>query len=152
MRHRLGGVLPISVLVWAGVCLGGNLIAAPAKFTVPALDLGLALQVGRAQFHWLGYAEVALAALALFAAFVVRRDLCALLSLAVAVFALQRLGLMPLLAARTDAILAGAPRSAGSYHLLFVGLELLKTSLLLVVGYLGMTHSNRPLPLPKGLS
>ena len=44
-------------LLWAGLSLGGNLIAAPAKFQVSDLGLALALQVGRAQFTWLGYAE-----------------------------------------------------------------------------------------------
>ena len=43
--------------VWAGLSLGGNLIAAPAKFQVADLPLPIALQVGRAQFTWLGNAE-----------------------------------------------------------------------------------------------
>ena len=37
--------LPVLMLVWAGVTIGGSLIAAPAKFGAPSLDLRMALEV-----------------------------------------------------------------------------------------------------------
>ena len=41
-------------LVWAGVAIGGSLIATPAKFQAPSLSMTTALEVGRAQFFWVG--------------------------------------------------------------------------------------------------
>ena len=68
-RAAIAAAVP--ALVWAGVTIGGSLIAAPAKFGAPSLDLPTALEVGRAQFFWVGIAEGALCA-ALVGAFVFR--------------------------------------------------------------------------------
>ena len=52
--------ISIPALVWAGVVIGGSLIAAPAKFRVPSLTSTTALEVGRAQFSWIGVSEAAM--------------------------------------------------------------------------------------------
>ena len=57
-------------LLWAGVSLGGNLVAAPAKFQVAALEMPVALQVGRAQFTWIAYIEWAIPAAVLAASLI----------------------------------------------------------------------------------
>lgn len=51
-------------LVWAGVSLGGNMVAATAKFQADMVSRADLLRVGQAQFGWLGYTEaIALAAM-----------------------------------------------------------------------------------------
>ncbi len=49
--------------LWAGVVLGGSLIVAPAKFQVPSLTIPQLLEVGQAQFYWVGNAEIIFAVL-----------------------------------------------------------------------------------------
>ena len=108
-------LVPVLALVWAGVTIGGSLIAAPAKFGAPSLDLPTALEVGRAQFFWVGIAEGALCA-ALVGAFVFRPPVARWwLAAPVLVFALQQLVLMPLLDARTLRTISG--ESVGESHL-----------------------------------
>ena len=53
-QHRLWAG---TAALWARISVSGNLIAATVKFQVDALDLSIALQVGRAQFLWISYAE-----------------------------------------------------------------------------------------------
>ena len=53
--------LPVAPpLLWAGVSLGGNLVAAPEKYQVAAHELPIAQQVGPAQVTWIAYIEWAI--------------------------------------------------------------------------------------------
>ena len=127
-------LLPVLVLVWAGVAIGGSLIAAPAKFGAPSLDLPTALEVGREQFFWVGVAEGAACA-ALIGALVFRAAGAVWWMWApVAVFAVQRLLLMPLLDARTLRSIAGETVPESRLHLVFVVLEFLKVAALVAAG------------------
>ena len=123
-------VTAILALIWAGVSLGGNLIAAPAKFTVEALTLPVALQVGRAQFGWIGYAEwLLLAAIAVSAVW--HKRLPALpLALAIGLFIGQYFAIQPALQAQSDVVIAGGTQPASSLHLVYVMAELAKFVLL----------------------
>lgn len=134
MRLNLDAFIFATALLWAGVSLGGNLIAAPAKFTVDALEMPVALQVGRAQFTWIGYAEFALATVASVAAYATTSTTPKLILLAVLAFAIQRAASMPELSARTDLIVAGQIVADGNAHILFICLELFKFATLLVLG------------------
>ncbi len=132
-------------LLWAGTLLGGNLLAAPAKFQVDDLSLPLALQVGRVQFLWVWYAELGFLLLLVsltgyrFAArskHPLQFHLHSWLWISVViVFAIQHLGFMPLLQARSEQIIAGQPPSHSSLHLIYVGLEGAKFLLLLAAGF-----------------
>ena len=131
-------LLPVLVLVWAGVTIGGSLIAAPAKFGAPSLDLPTALEVGREQFFWVGVAEGAACA-ALIGALVFRAAGAAWWMWApVAVFAVQRIVLMPLLDARTVRTIAGENVPESNLHLVFVVLEFLKVAALVAAGIAAM--------------
>lgn len=55
--------------VWAGVVIGGSLVAAPARFQAPSFTPDVALEVRRAQFAWLGVTEVILCVALLVTAF-----------------------------------------------------------------------------------
>ena len=121
-------------LVWAGLALGGNLIAAPAKFQADGLALGDLLQVGRAQFAWLATAEWGLASVAGLCACFLGPQPRGFAFLAIAAFGVQQLALQPVLQQRTDLILSGAAYDESHLHLVFILVEVLKTGVLLVGG------------------
>ncbi|MEO1141104.1 MAG: hypothetical protein AAFW66_01970 [Pseudomonadota bacterium] len=113
-------------LLWAGLSLGGNLIAAPAKFQVSDLGLALALQVGRAQFTWLGYAEWVFLVVLLVAGVMVRLPVYAFYLIPVAIFLIQQIWVMPRLNARSDMIIAGEMPVESNLHVVFIVLEIFK--------------------------
>lgn len=125
--------------VWAGVVVGGSLVAAPAKFQAPGLTREVALEVGRAQFAWLGVTELVLGAALLVAAFGSGRLRWALG--ATAVFGLQRLVLMPILDDRTLRIIAGETVEPSLMHGVYVGFEVVKLGLLVVCALAGARRS-----------
>ncbi len=137
--------LPVLVLVWAGVTIGGSLIAAPAKFGAPSLDLTTALEVGREQFFWVGVAEGAACA-ALIGALLFRAAGAVWWMWApVAVFAVQRIVLMPLLDARTVRTIAGETMPESNLHMVFVVLEFVKVAALVAAGIVALrTDSAQP--------
>ena len=119
------------LLIWSGVSLGGNLIAASAKFQVESLALGDLLRVGRAQFSWLGYTEIAMAAMVVALSFAKPRVLYFTLA-CVALLSVQQWVLQPLLETRSNLILAGLPPGGSHIHIWFVVVELMKFVALLV--------------------
>lgn len=125
-RHRFAA--PFSG-VWAGLVIGGSLVAAPAKFQAPSLTREVALDVGRAQFAWLGVTELVLCAALLVAAFGSGPFRWALG--ATVVFGLQRLVLMPVLDERTLRIIAGEAVEPSMLHGIYVAFEVVKLALLL---------------------
>ena len=138
--------VPVLVLVWAGVTIGGSLIAAPAKFGAPSLDLSTALEVGREQFFWVGVAEGAACA-ALIGALVFRVAGAAWwMWTPVAVYAFQYLVLMPLLDARTVRTIAGESVPESNRHLVFVVLEFLKVAALLAAGVAALRTGSAAAP------
>jgi len=121
--------------LWAGAALAGNLVAAPAKFQVQTLELPVALQVGRAQFAWVGIIEwcfVVMIGIVLTLRF---KFPPLLLAMPVAIFLIQQFWLQPLLQARSDLLVSGQEVASSHLHLGFAGLEVLKfLSLLLYSG------------------
>lgn len=125
---------PVLALLWAGVSLGGSLVAAPAKFRAPSLDRPTALDVGRAQFLWVGVTEGVLC-IALVGALVLRPvPVWQWMVAPVALFAIQRLVVMPPLDARTRRAIAGEPVEASHLHTIYVVLEFLKFGALVAAG------------------
>ncbi len=125
-------ILPVCLLLWAGVSLGGNMIAAPAKFQVEVLTLPELLQVGRAQFAWLGITEMVLmtGVLISWITFGPRLGWAGLI--AIALLIAQQAMLQPMLQDRTDLILSGKPAPPSHLHLVFIATELAKCVLLIV--------------------
>ena len=112
--------------------MSGNLIVATAKFQVDALDLSIALQVGRAQFLWISYAEwfcIAMIVLGLI------WNICMmpiLLMSAVGIFMIQQIGLTPISQARSDQIIAGLSPNHSDVHIIYAILEVIKFICLLI--------------------
>jgi len=118
---------PAIGLTWAGLSLGGSLIAAPAKFKAPSLDMPTALDVGRAQFAWLGYTEWVLLFLLIGALFLSRFDLdWRFYLLPIILFLIQQFGLMPKLDAITLERINGSGVNSGYLHITVIAAEVLK--------------------------
>ncbi|MAT66277.1 MAG: hypothetical protein CMN57_11610 [Gammaproteobacteria bacterium] len=137
-RYSPGAALLVAsiALVWAGFIVGGAFVAVPAKFEAAHLTMSVALEVGRAQFEWIGAAESALCfafAVALVNCGGVRWPI-ALLSMLV--FFLQRVYLLPVLDERALRIIAGEAVPSSDLHFIFIGLEVVKLAGLVVFAWL----------------
>jgi len=115
---------PAIGLIWAGTSLGGSLIAAPASFRAPSLDMPTVLDIGRAQFAWLGYTEWALLLLLIGVLFQSRIDLDWRFNLLpILLFLIQQLELMPRV---DDMTLERMNASSANSHITFIAGEVLK--------------------------
>ncbi len=122
--------------LWAGAVIGGSLIAAPAKFTATSLTMAVALDVGRAQFYWLGVAEVVFCvALVLSVMWSARKLRWQWVVVALILFAVQRLAIMPLLDERAVKVIAGGAPERGNLHLAYIVLELIKLAVLMLIAF-----------------
>ncbi|MEZ5981006.1 MAG: hypothetical protein R3C54_01705 [Parvularculaceae bacterium] len=136
-------IAPALALLWAGIVLGGSLIAAPAKFQAQSLSLPVALDVGRAQFLWIGMAEGALCA-----AFLAAQSLAGGVNwkfAAIPVFLLlvQRFIIMPPLDARTLQFIAGQSVGESQLHLVFIAMEIIKLLVLFAIAWVGFSAAGR---------
>lgn len=128
---------PAIAMLWAGIALAGNVIAAGSKFTtdVPREEL---LQVGVVQFAWTGYVEWALAAVWVVGLWNARRSrVLWLLVLPVVVLAVQKLGIQPGLSERTQATIAGETPDDSPLHVIYAALEGVKIAVLVAIGVVG---------------
>lgn len=134
--------------LWAGTSFGGALIAAPAKFQAETLTLPVALDVGRAQFFWVGAGEAFLCACFLLSLLFLKTLNRTAILMPIMLFAAQRLVIMPQLDARTLQVISGQPVEPSSLHLVFVALEVLKFLLLagLGLGLLKIVRRNTESP------
>lgn len=120
-------------LLWAGVLVGISFIATPVKFQAPSLALSTALEVGRLTFRAMAMAEIVLSLIGI-ALLLSARKWRSLFLVAPLILVLEWTVVMPVLSARTDAVLAGQAAPVGNMHLVFVALEAIKIIVLLVVG------------------
>lgn len=127
-------LLLLSVFMWSGVVLGGNLIAPTAKFRAPSLALSTALEVGRATFRMMLIAELVLCA-ALYLLLALRGKQKPLWFLPAAALAAQWFVVMPPLDVRTLAIIGGQNPGPSNLHIYYVALEFLKLIGLLAIGW-----------------
>lgn len=126
------------ILVWAGLSLGGNLIAAPAKFQVSSLTIAQLVSVGRAQFAWLGLAELGFATALLALALITRRRPSWVLAASITLLFIQQFAITPILQARSDMMQVGTTPPESHIHLVFVALEVVKFLCLVISGWHGL--------------
>ena len=125
--------------------MSGNLIAATAKFQVDALDLSIALQVGRAKVLWISYAEWFCITMIGLGLIWNMRMMPILLMSAVGICMIQQFGPTPILQARSDQIIAGLSPDHSNVHVLYALLEVMKFICLLI-------FSSRVLAAPATLT
>jgi Domain of unknown function (DUF4149) len=128
------------IMLWAGVLIGVSFLAAPAKFDAPGLSLPVAMEVGRREFGALNLAELVLAVVTLALAAYARPERTIWLGLGVAavMVLLQWLWLLPVLDARAELIIRGETPEPAPWHALYIGAEVLKLLVLLVIGWLAL--------------
>jgi hypothetical protein len=128
------------IMLWAGVLIGVSFLAAPAKFDAPGLSLPVALEVGRREFGALNVAELALAVVTFALAAYARPERAVWLGLGLAavIVVLQWLWLLPVLDARAELIIRGETPAPAPWHALYIGAEVLKLLVLLVIGWLAL--------------
>lgn len=122
--------------MWAGLSLGGNLLAAPAKFQVPNLDLSTFLQIGKAQFDWLAYGEWFFTIAIVLSSITICQKRVLFLTIPFGAFIIQRAFIMPALDERTVQIIAGQQLPESNLHVVFVVLEIIKFTSLVAVGFI----------------
>jgi hypothetical protein len=124
-------------LLWAGMVLGVAFVAVPAQFAAEGLSRPLGIDITRHVFTAFARVQLGLAAASVFLALVLRpaRLLWALLVLLWLVVALQSFWLLPVLDARADQLLSGQEPPAGPWHGLYVGAEIAKLALLLLIAW-----------------
>ena len=118
-------------VLWAGISLGGSLIAAPAKFQAPSLSIPSALEVGRAQFLWVGMGEALVCGLLIAALVFIPAPGPEFFAIPIILFTLQRLAVMPVLDARSLRVIEGGTAGPRSLHRLYILLEVAKFLILL---------------------
>jgi len=127
-------LVPVLALLWAGVSLGGSLVAAPAKFRAPSLDRPTALEVGRAQFLWVGVTEAVLCVALVGALLLAAAVAWWWLAVPIVIFVIQRLVIMPPLDARTRRLIREERVGTSHLHQVYVVLEVVKFASLVVGG------------------
>lgn len=130
--------------LWAGLCIGGSMIAAPAKFQAETLTRSVALDVGRMQFHWVGMAEIFMVSCVLICFFTLRYRRRFLIFLPICLLVIQRCLIMPSLDARTLQIIAGDTLPSSHLHLWFIALEVMKIIILGIIALGVIKLSTRP--------
>jgi hypothetical protein len=133
---RAGELIPATALVWAGMLLGISFLEAWVKFRAPSLSLEEGLDVGRHVFGAFNKVELAFTLALTTCAALARspRAVTAAIGAVTTIVAVQSLWLLPTLDDRVEVLLAGGTLGDAPYHVLYIGLELLKLALLLLVG------------------
>jgi len=132
---RVSGIPKALVFIWAGLLVGGSLIAAPAKFQVASLSLTTALEIGQVTFRWVGIAEAVLAFTLILSVLILKSRSAWPVVIPIGLLALQRLAIFPALDARTVAIINGGNVGESNLHIVFVVLEIFKILALIWTGF-----------------
>ncbi|GAB4393145.1 MAG: hypothetical protein Tsb0032_11450 [Kiloniellaceae bacterium] len=122
-------------ILWLGMLTGVSFVATPVKFTAPSLELGPALEVGRATFALFSRLEWGLALLVAAATSLApapRPLLLPVVALAV-IIVFQAGWLLPALDARVAAVLTGTAPPPSWHHAGYALLEGAKALLLLSI-------------------
>ena len=129
-------LLTLLVLLWAGMLLAIPFLEAWVKFRAPSLSLAEGLDVGRQVFGALNVVEVVAAASVVTLAWMGRaaRRIVRAVAVAAAIVAVQSVWLLPVLDARVGLILAGEEPADAPYHVLYIGLEVIKLMAVLFAG------------------
>lgn len=126
------------VFLWLGMVLAISFLEAPLKFRAPGVTIQVGLAIGRLVFRALNVVEAVLAIAIVVCLQLGGAPPATNIVAAVAVLALvaQVVAVRPMLAARSDAVLAGADGPRSHAHLAYVGLEVVKVVALVVAGVL----------------
>ncbi|ADE13501.1 conserved hypothetical protein [Nitrosococcus halophilus Nc 4] len=127
----------IVTILWIGFVLAISFMEAPIKFQAPSLTLPVALEIGYLVFHALNFVEITCAALIIAATYFGQPSRKTTLFAAgvVALLIIQTLLLFTKLDARTLAIINGQEVSSAPYHIVYMGIEVIKLLGLVVLAF-----------------
>lgn len=132
--------------IWFGMVLAISFMEAPLKFQAPGIDLPLGLGIGRLVFFALNKMEI-ICSLLLLVAFLWRRPnpltQKVLLGLVLLILAVETLWLLPVLDARAEQVISGTVPPFSAMHLVYIVLDGLKVTVLLILGITIVRHDLR---------
>ena len=142
MRHTALAFATASCLLWLGMVLAISFLEAPLKFRAPGVSLQVGLSIGRVVFRALNRIEVVLAAVLVVSCAGVTRNTAPLTLAActAAVLGVQLAAVRPALSHRSDRVLAGETSARSHAHHAYIGLETVKTGLLVATAILLLLH------------
>jgi hypothetical protein len=129
-----------AVFIWLGMVLAISFLETPLKFRAPGVTLQIGLGIGRLVFRALNLVELVLAAALVVALLVAAPPARVVVgaALAVTVLLVQVAMVRPVLARRSDRVLAGESPPRSRAHYWYVGLELVKLVALPTAGVMVM--------------
>lgn len=127
-----------TTFVWLGMVVGIAFIESPLKFRAPNVTLQIGLGIGRLVFRALNTVEGIFAGVLVVLLIVTPPATPIIVAFAVAMtmLLLQLAAVRPRLNKRSDQVLAGYEGPRSHAHYVYVGLELIKLTALLIAGSL----------------
>lgn len=127
-----------TTFVWLGMVVGIAFIESPLKFRAPNVTLQIGLGIGRLVFRALNTVEGIFAGVLVVLVIVTPPATPIIVAFAVAMtmLLLQLAAVRPRLNKRSDQVLAGYEGPRSHAHYVYVGLELIKLTALLIAGSL----------------
>ena len=134
------GAAAALAFVWLGMVLAISFLEAPLKFRAPDVTIRIGLGIGRLVFKALNGIECALAAAVLVLVLLGHAGVGAIVATAVVlvVLVVQLAAVRPALNRRSDAVLAGEEGPRSHAHVVYVALEGVKVTGLVVLGILAL--------------
>ena len=130
------------IFVWLGMVLAISFLETPLKFRAPGVTLQIGLGIGRLVFRALNVVEAALATVLVVVILVVAppAGVAVGVCLAATTLLVQVALVRPMLARRSDRVLAGESPPRSKAHYWYVGLELVKLIALAATGVMVLKH------------
>lgn len=128
-----------SIFIWFGFIGAISFMEAWLKFRAPGITLPLGLGIGRLVFNALNKVEWALLFIIIIDLFpVIRKNIIQFPTLLVLVIILlmQTFWLLPVLDHRAELHITNQAVTSSNFHFVYVGLELIKISTLIIFGYI----------------
>lgn len=136
--HRLSERDFVFTILWLGFVLAISFMEAPLKFQAPSLTLPIGFEIGYLVFHALNGVEIVLALSLVAFTFQSKRPqrIQRLLMLLAVWLTAQTVLLYTRLDERTLAIINGENVPEAPYHLIYIGMEVMKVGLLIYLAHL----------------
>ncbi|MEM8857214.1 MAG: hypothetical protein AAGD96_02780 [Chloroflexota bacterium] len=130
----------VFTLLWVGFILAISFLEAPLKFQAESVTIPIGLEIGYLVFHALNGIEIAFAAILLIISFTCKTPFPTLRLLIIVIgwLLIQTIMLYGPLDQRTLAIISGETVPEAPWHLIYIGMEVVKLFLLLRLAHLQM--------------
>ncbi|MEM7117011.1 MAG: hypothetical protein AAF614_31555 [Chloroflexota bacterium] len=125
----------VFTILWIGFLLAISFMEAPLKFQAPSLTLPVGLEIGYLVFHALNGIELVLAAIIGAVTFSSKSRLRSLTAVLIFWLLAQTILLYTKLDERTLAIINGETVPEAPYHLIYIGMEVVKLFMLLYLAH-----------------